>query len=125
MQDANNFYAKSWKVAELYNELGFNDVFIREVDSSICYKHREYWATHLQANVNTISLKAQIFLAIQKLLLTQSLFCIHVETKNVFLAETKTNYWEVPKKEKHFSFRYPIKATWHIIVDQNRLHLLL
>lgn len=42
MQYADDLYAKSSKVADAYEELTLNNIFIEEVDSSICHSLREY-----------------------------------------------------------------------------------
>lgn len=66
MQCAEDLYAKTFKVAEINCESMLNNVFIEEVDSSICHGLREQWATNPHANVTYIPFKAQSLLATQK-----------------------------------------------------------
>lgn len=42
MQYAEDLNAKSWKVTDVYDESMLNDIFIEEVDPSICHSLWEY-----------------------------------------------------------------------------------
>lgn len=59
MQYADDFYAKSYKVADIDDESTLNDIFIEGVHLFISCSLLEYWATHLQADVINIAFKTQ------------------------------------------------------------------
>lgn len=63
---ADDFYSKSCKVADVYDESTLKDIFIEDVDSSICQSLREYWDSNLEAILTNIAFKAQPLIATQK-----------------------------------------------------------
>lgn len=65
-QFTDDLIAKSCKVAAVYVESTFNDVFIKGVDVSIRHSLRDYWASHPYADLTDIAFHADSLLAIQK-----------------------------------------------------------
>lgn len=63
---ADNLYAKSCNMADVYDESTIADIFIDKVDSSVSDRLHEYCATHLCADVSDFVFKAQSLLEIQK-----------------------------------------------------------
>lgn len=59
VQYANNYSAKSCKVADIYDESTLNNIFIQDVDPSTCYRLWRTWATHTQAHMTNTAFKAQ------------------------------------------------------------------
>lgn len=68
MQYAEDLYVKLCKVADVYDELTANNIFIKRVDLSICVslRNRKYSPTNLKVDLAYIAFKAQVQLAIQK-----------------------------------------------------------
>lgn len=66
IQYANDLYAKLCKVSDVYDKTILNDIFIDEVDSSICHCIRYFWATHLHVDLTDIAIKTQSLQANQK-----------------------------------------------------------
>lgn len=48
MQYSDGLYAKSCKVADVYDNYTSNDISVEGFDPSIWHSIREYWATHHQ-----------------------------------------------------------------------------
>lgn len=65
-QYADNLYAKSFKLTDVYYDAKLNNISIERVDNSICHSLRNYWATHLCADVNDSAFKAQSPPMVQK-----------------------------------------------------------
>lgn len=61
---ADALYARSCKLADVYDEAALNDIFIEIIDSSICHSVWKYWASTSQADLTDVALKAQSPLAI-------------------------------------------------------------
>lgn len=66
MRCADYLNAKSCKVAAVYYEATLNNIFLKEVNSSICHSLGEYWASKSQANFADIVFRAQLLLAFPK-----------------------------------------------------------
>lgn len=66
MQYAENLYAKSCKVADVYDESTLNGILVCGVDSAICHCLSNYWVSKPEANLTNIAFKALLLLAIQK-----------------------------------------------------------
>lgn len=46
IQYADSLYANSCKVIGVYDDSFLNDMFIEDVNSSVCHSFREYWVTN-------------------------------------------------------------------------------
>lgn len=62
MHYADALYAKSCKVADIYDELTLNDIFIKSFDSSLCHSLQEYRVLNPQADRTDIAFSAQLLL---------------------------------------------------------------
>lgn len=64
MQYADCLYAKSCRVADRYDESTVNDIFMEEVEYSICYSLQEHLVMHPHVDETNIGFKTQSLLAI-------------------------------------------------------------
>lgn len=55
---AEDLIAKSWKIADMYDEGTSIDAFIKGIDASIRRKRCNYWAFSLPVNVTEIAFQA-------------------------------------------------------------------
>lgn len=65
LQYADDLYAMSCKVVDVYKESSLNDFFIEGVDAYIFHSLKEHWALSLQSDLDNIFLKAHLRLVIQ------------------------------------------------------------
>lgn len=57
-QYADDLYAKSCKVADVYDESTLNNSVVEGVDIFSCHSPRKCWASSLQVDVTNIAFKA-------------------------------------------------------------------
>lgn len=65
LQYADNYYEKPYKVADTSDESTIKNIFINDVDLFICRSLCKYQATHTQADLTDILIKALSLIAIQ------------------------------------------------------------
>lgn len=63
-QNADGLIAKSWKVADVYDERTLSDVFIESIDASIRHNLRNYWARNSQTFLSDIAFQEESLLSI-------------------------------------------------------------
>lgn len=102
MQYADNLYAKSYKMAAVYNESMLDDIFIEKGNCFIRHSLREYFTTYPHTDVADMASKAKYFLETQNGTVKQSRFQhARRSNKNLFLGATEANTFHSPLKQDH------------------------
>lgn len=111
MQYADDLKANSGEMAEVYYEVTSNDIFIEEVDFSLCHSLRKNWARHPHADVIDMVSSVQFLPAIQKLFVKPALSGNHAaESKPLALCIWNKSSASVAKPESSSS---PTSKTRH------------